>query len=82
MCQERLTLLIREQTAAIAGLTARLHTHEAVRRILRVLALEEITVGQAIGILAETVERVPDPEQQALYQQTIAALRQLQANEP
>ena len=52
------------------------------RRILRVLALEEITLGQALGILAETAERPDDPEQQALYQQAMDALRQMWADEP
>jgi hypothetical protein len=46
-----------------------------------VLALEEITAGQALGILTETAERSDDPEQQALYQQAMDALRQLQADE-
>jgi hypothetical protein len=79
--QERLAHLIHDQSAAIAVQTQRLHTYEAIRRILRVLALEEITLGQAIGILSETVEHVTDPEQQRAYQQAIASLRQMQADE-
>ena len=81
MSQERLAALIHEHTTAIAALERRISTHEAIRRILRVLALEEITPGQAIGILAERAER-DDPEQQALYEQAMDALRQLQADEP
>lgn len=82
MSQERLRVLIHEQTSAIALLTERLHTHEAIPRILRALALAELTTAQALSILAETVERTIDPEQQAPYQQAIAALRQMQAEEP
>lgn len=82
MSQERLTALIHEQTAAIAALEHRISTHAAIRRLLRVLALEEITLGQTIGILAEMAEQSLDPEQQALYQQAIDALRQIQAEEP
>ena len=81
MSREHLAALIHEQTAAITRLTEHLHTHEAMRRILRVLALEEITLGQAIGILAEMAEQSFDPEQQGLYQQAMAALRQMQADE-
>lgn len=51
-------------------------------RVLRALALEELTVGQALGILAETAERSDDPARTALYQETRAALRQMQAGEP
>jgi len=36
-------------------------------------------MDQALRILAEMAERSPDPEQQALYQQALAALRQRQA---
>ena len=82
MSQERLAALIHEQTAAIAALEVQISTHEAIRRVLRVLALEEITLGQALGILAEMAEQSLDPEQQALYQQAIDALRQIQAEEP
>ena len=45
MSQERLAVLIHEQTAAMAALERRISTHEAIRRILRVLALEEIALG-------------------------------------
>ena len=56
---------------------------EAIRLILRVLALEEITQGQAIDILAERAEHsLDDPEQQRLYHQAVDALRQMQAEEP
>jgi hypothetical protein len=82
MRQDHLTHLIHEQIAAIAALEHRIGTHATIRRILRLLALEEITLGQAIGILGETVKRSPDPEQQVVYQQVIAALRQTQAEEP
>ena len=82
MSQEQLAQLIHEHTATIAALERRISTHEAIRRILRVLALEEITLGQALGILAETAERTTDPEHQGLYQQAIATLRQMQAEEP
>ena len=82
MSQERLAALIHEQSAAIAALERRISAHEAIRRLLRVLVLEEITLGQALGILAETAERSLDPEQQGLYQQTIDILRQMQADEP
>ena len=64
MSQERLAQLIHEQTAAIDTLKVQMSTREAIRRMLRILALEEITVGQALGILAETAERSDDPEQQ------------------
>ena len=79
MSQEQLAPLIHEQTAAIAALEYRISTHAAIRRVL---ALAEITLGQALGILAETAERSDDPEQQALYQQAMDALRQMQAAEP
>ena len=59
------------------ALERRLSAHAAIRRLLRVLVLEEITLGQDIGILAEMAERSSDPEQQALYQQAIDALRQM-----
>jgi hypothetical protein len=39
-------------------------------------------VSLALGILAETAKQSRDPEQQALYQQTMAALQQMQADEP
>ena len=81
MSQEQLAQLIHAQTAAIAALERWISTHEAIRRILRVLALEEITVGQALGILAEMAERSADPEQQGLFQQAMDALRQMQAEE-
>ena len=81
MNQECLAHLIHEQTAAIERLSERLRMHEAIRRILRTLALEELTTAQALGSLAETTERTTDPEPQALYQQAMAALRQRQANE-
>lgn len=55
----------------------RISTQEAIRRILRVLALEEITLGQAIGILAEMAEQIDDPEQRVLHQQAMDALREL-----
>jgi hypothetical protein len=82
MRQDRLAHLIHEQTAAIAALERRIGTHATIRRILRLLALEEIPLGQAIGILDEAAERSPDPEQQVVYQQVIAALRQTQAEKP
>ena len=74
MPQDRPDHLIHEHTAAIVALERRISAHAAIRRLLRVLALEEITLGQDIGILAE---RSSDPEQQALYQQAIDALRQM-----
>lgn len=82
MSQDRLAALIHEQTAAIAQLTERLHTHATIRRILRALALEELTAAQALGILAETAEQSLDPEQQGHNPQAMDALRQMQANEP
>lgn len=81
MSQERLAHLIHEQTAAIAALEVQISTHEAIRRVLRVLALEEVTLGQALGILAETAEQSLDPEQQVLYQQAMDALRHMQSDE-
>ena len=81
MSLERLAALIHEQAEAIAALERQISTHEAIRRLLRVLALEEITLGQASSILAETAERTTDLEQQALYRQAIAELRQMQADE-
>ena len=82
MSQERLAQLIHEHTTAMAALEHQISTHESIRRILRVLALEEITRGQAIGLLRETAERSLDPEQQGLFQQALDALRQIQADEP
>ena len=82
MSLEQLAQLIHEQTATIVALERRISTHEAIRRILRILALEEITPGQTLGILAEMAERNDDPEQQGLYQQAMDALRQMQADEP
>jgi hypothetical protein len=81
MSLERLAALIHEQTEAIAALESRMSTHEAILRILRVLALEEITLGQAIDILAERSEQSPDPEHLGMYQQAIDTLRQMQAEE-
>lgn len=82
MSQERLAHLIPAQTGAITNLERWISIHEAIRRLLRVLALDEITLGQATGILAEMAEQSLDPEQHALYQQAIDALRQIQAEEP
>ena len=82
MSQERLAALIHEQTAAITRLTERLHIHEAIRRLLRVLALKELTLGQAIGVLAEMAEHSDDPEQQGQNPQAIVDLRQMQVGEP
>lgn len=82
MSQEHLAHLIHAQTAAIADLERRISAYAATRRVLRVLALEELTVGQAISILVETAERTDDPASTTLYQETIAALRQMQAGEP
>jgi hypothetical protein len=76
MSQEQLAQLIHEHTDAIAALERRISVHEAIRHLLRVLALEEITLGQALGILAEIVE------QWVLHQQAMDALRQIQADEP
>ena len=45
------------------------------------LALEEITRGQALGILAETAEHSADPEQQGQNPQALDAMRQMQADE-
>ena len=82
MSQEQLAQLIHEHTATIAALERRISAHEAIWLILRVLVLEEITLGQALGILAERTEQSLDPEQQALYQQELDALRQMQAGRP
>lgn len=81
MNQERLASLIHAQTATIVELEDHLSTHETIRRILRVLALGEITANQAIDILTETAERSANPSCAQLYQQAIAHLRQLQAEE-
>ena len=62
MNQHDLAELIHEHNTAIAALERRISTHEAIRRLLRVLALEEITLGRAIGILAKMAERNDDPE--------------------
>src|SRR5262245_26951107 len=80
MIQERLAQLIHEQPAAIAALERRISTHAAIMRILRVLVLEELMTSQALRILAETAERSPDQDLQALYQHAIADLRQMQAD--
>ena len=82
MNQHDLAKLIHEQTAAIAALERRIGTHATIRRILRALALKELTTAQARSILIETAERSSDLEQQALYQQAIATLRQMQVEEP
>lgn len=82
MSQERLAQLIHEHTAAIGHLERQIGAHEAVRRILRALVLEELTVAQALSILAETAERSPDPEHQGQNPQAIDALCQMQAEEP
>jgi hypothetical protein len=82
MNQRDLAELIHEQTAAIAALEVRISTHEAILRTLRVLALEEITLGQAIGILTKTAEHSTDPELQVRYWQATASLWQIQAEEP
>jgi hypothetical protein len=82
MIQERLAQLIHEQTAAIHALTRQISTRAAIQRTLRLLAMQELIVGQAVGNLAEIAERTTDLGQQALYQQAIAALRQMQAEEP
>lgn len=82
MSQERLAQLIYEQTTAIAALERQISTHEVMRRILRLLVLEEITLSQDAERLAERAELCDDPEPQALPQQTIAILRQMQAEEP
>ena len=82
LSQERLAQLIHEQTAALAALERRISTQEAILGILRELALKELTLAQALGILSEQSEQTLDPEQQALYQQAMDALRQVQAEEP
>ena len=82
MSQKRLAAFIHEQTAAIAPLARRISTQEAIRLIPQVLALEEITLGQAIGVLAERTGGDDDPEQQGHNPQALDALRQMQADEP
>ena len=82
MSQEVLAQLIHEHTTAITALERRISAHEAIRLILRLLALEEITLGQAIGILAERTEHSLDPEQQGQNPQAMAELRQMQAGGP
>lgn len=81
MSQERLAQLIHELTTAIAALERRISAHEAIRLTLRLLVLEEITLGQALGILTERAEQSLDPEQQTQNPQAMDALQQLQANE-
>ena len=81
MTQRDLAELIHEHTAAITALERQISTREAIRLTLRLLVLEEITLGQALGILAERAER-SDPEQHALYEQAMDALRQMQDEEP
>ena len=58
-------------------LAALIHEHT-----IAIAGLEHrISTHEAIGILAEKAEQSLDPEQQALYQQTLDALRQMQADE-
>lgn len=80
--QERLANLIHEQTAAIDALERQHITRATIRRTLRLLAMQELTIDQAIDSLTETAEQSLDLEEQALYQQAIAVLRQMQAEEP
>ena len=44
--------------------------------------MQELTIDQAIDSLTETAEQSLDLEQQVACQQAIAALRQMQAEEP
>lgn len=62
--------------------TRRISAHEAIRLIPRVLVLEEITLGQSPGVLAERTEGDDDPEQQGHNPQAMDSLRQIQAGEP
>jgi hypothetical protein len=82
MSQERLATLIADHRAAIARQEAPI-THATICDVLVTLAAGQITEGQAIRILAETAERVRGyaPAHVALYQQTIDALRHMQAEE-
>lgn len=82
MSREHLAHLIHTQTAATLDLAGSISAHKAIRRVLRALAVEELALGQAIGILAETAERSDTQAWHALFQQAISDLRQLQASEP
>ncbi len=82
MREDQLAPFIHAQTHAIAALTQQISTREAIRRVLRTVAVGELTYEQAIKVLEEMGERVSNaPEQAALYRQALAVLRQLEAEE-
>ena len=56
-------------------------THATICKVLRDLAADAITEGQALRMLATTGARIDDPARQALYRQAMAELRQMQADE-
>jgi hypothetical protein len=80
MSQQRVTQMIAAHQAARARQDYPA-TRATICDVLRDLAAAAITEGQAIRMLATTGARIDDPPRQALSRQTIADLRQMQAEE-
>lgn len=81
MSQYQIADPIHEQSATIETLQALIASHETIRRILRELALGDLTIPQAISRLHQIGSSHDEPARQALYQQAIADLRQMKAEE-
>lgn len=81
MSRERVQALFQGHAEAIERHRRYIASHENIMQILADLAAEAITEGQALHILEQTAERVEEPGRAALYRQTIADLRQMQAQE-
>ena len=80
MSQQRIARMMADHQTAIAR-QDHPGTRATICEVLRDLAAGAITEGQAIRILATTGARIDDPARQALYRQTLAELRQMQADE-
>jgi hypothetical protein len=80
MSQELIAHMITNHQAAMARQEYPI-THAAICKVLRDLASAAITEGQALRMLTMIMARIDDPARQGLYRQTIAELRQMQADE-
>lgn len=81
MSRERVQALFQVHAEAIERHRRYIASHENIMQLLADLAAGAITEGQALSILEQTTERVEEPRRAALYRQTIADLREMQAQE-
>lgn len=81
MSKERVQSLFQGHAEAIERHRRYIASHENIMQVLTDLAAGAITEGQALSILEQSAERVEEPGRAVLYRQTIAAVRQMQAEE-